>query len=697
MRHGPCSAPRVDSPLRLKVTDAAATVDLKSPPLLGNAGGSGPADRNCTEAHERPDLNSEFGERLLLASVFLVFLLVLLRNAWVTEDAYVTFRTLDNLVHGQGLRWNAVERVQAFTNPLWLFTLAPFYFVFGDPYPAALVVSLLLSLGTVLLCVRSIAPNRTAAVFAIALLMSSRAFVEYSTSGLENPMTHALLALLFGAFLDAWVKESGASARELLWMSSLLGLLAVNRLDTILLGLPLLVASWFRSEAKQRHRAALGGVLPLVAWEAFSLVYYGSLVPNTAYAKLNTGIEKVELLKQGGIYFVDLLSNDPLSFLLLLLGVVAPFVFRQKRLYAPVLGLLVYLAYIAYVGGDFMSGRFFSAPVVLSCFVVAQVPLVSFQHGVGAAAVAIAISLFGPSSPLTSGSEVSRKGYGVSGIADERSYYYESTGLLRVARPVPFPENKHLKRGRHDRDSAKKGSDKMVRRRINVGFYGYAAGREVHIVDPLALGDPLLARLPAAYEPHWRVGHFDRVVPEGYENSIRKGRAQLSDPDLNRYYKKLRQVTEGPIWSFERWLSMWGLLTGRYDSLIDRQRYRFSDPHVDRPPLKWNELIFEGAKSKGEPAPTFRFSGLSVLIQCSRLERRKTFEWHYSSPKPSKLYFVNGTTIVGTVKLPATKEKSRRQKTIAVPSDAQKLGFDGIYFRGERGPFQHEIYGIELP
>ena len=32
------------------------------------------------------------------------------------------------------------------------------------------------------------------------------------------------------------------------------------------------------------------GFIPLIAWELFSLIYYGFLLPNTAYAKLNTGL-----------------------------------------------------------------------------------------------------------------------------------------------------------------------------------------------------------------------------------------------------------------------------------------------------------------------------------------------------------------------------------------------------------------------
>src|SRR5690242_16188482 len=45
---------------------------------------------------------------------------IVLRRAWVSDDAYITFRTVDNFIHGYGLTWNTAERVQAYTNPLWM-------------------------------------------------------------------------------------------------------------------------------------------------------------------------------------------------------------------------------------------------------------------------------------------------------------------------------------------------------------------------------------------------------------------------------------------------------------------------------------------------------------------------------------------------------------------------------------------------
>lgn len=34
------------------------------------------------------------------------------RLAWVGEDAYITFRTVENAVAGHGLRWNVADRRQ---------------------------------------------------------------------------------------------------------------------------------------------------------------------------------------------------------------------------------------------------------------------------------------------------------------------------------------------------------------------------------------------------------------------------------------------------------------------------------------------------------------------------------------------------------------------------------------------------------
>jgi hypothetical protein len=40
-----------------------------------------------------------------------VLLVLLLRTAWVSEDAYISFRVVSNFLSGYGLRWNIADRV----------------------------------------------------------------------------------------------------------------------------------------------------------------------------------------------------------------------------------------------------------------------------------------------------------------------------------------------------------------------------------------------------------------------------------------------------------------------------------------------------------------------------------------------------------------------------------------------------------
>ena len=85
-----------------------------------------------------------------------------------------------------------------------------------------------------------------------------------------------------------------------------------------------------------------------------------------------------------------------------------------------------------------------------------------------------------------------------------------------------------------------------------LGLYGYYAGPGVHILDVVALTDPLLARLPAR-SGRWRIGHFERAIPPGYARSLDEGQNRITDPALADYYEDLRRVARGPLFSVPRW------------------------------------------------------------------------------------------------------------------------------------------------
>ena len=71
----------------------------------------------------------------------MIFTYVFLANAWIGDDAYITFRVVDNFVNGYGLTFNPDERVQAYTHPLWMLLLSAAYAVTSDLFYTTLAVS----------------------------------------------------------------------------------------------------------------------------------------------------------------------------------------------------------------------------------------------------------------------------------------------------------------------------------------------------------------------------------------------------------------------------------------------------------------------------------------------------------------------------------------------------------------------------
>ena len=120
---------------------------------------------------------------------------------------------------------------------------------------------------------------RPAALLAVVLLTTSKAFVDYSTSGLENPLAHLLLLLLWGLYVQA-----GEQSARRVWTLAFLGsLVAVTRLDLVLLVVPpFLHAAWCATRERRLLwwvRSTALGLMPLFLWELFSIIYYGFPFP----------------------------------------------------------------------------------------------------------------------------------------------------------------------------------------------------------------------------------------------------------------------------------------------------------------------------------------------------------------------------------------------------------------------------------
>jgi arabinofuranosyltransferase len=482
----------------------------------------------CIESVSNKNLN------YIIYFLLALFVYVFIMNAWVGDDAYITFRTVDNFVNGYGLTWNVSERVQAYTHPLWMFLHSFFYLITGNIYITTMILSFAFSFAALYLLVFKLSDNKLNAIAGLIVLLISKIFIDYTSSGLENPLTYFLIIL----FLIYYFKDYDAK-KKIFILSLITSLAALNRLDTVLLFLPallyLLVKNWKAKYLLQ----VLNGFIPLIIWEIFSVIYYGFPLPNTYYAKLNTGIPFSEYLSQGINYYIDLFQRDLMSGFTIFVGLFIATIYSVKNktgnvILPLIIGIILYLLYILRIGGDFMCGRFFAAPFLMITAIMTIFQYSKKSKGLKleisiTVVVLIILSAFTSYHPLLTGAGFgSENGIGYdtetkdkvfrapSGIVDERGIYYPDTGLLRMIKL--WTTQATLPDVAQAIETSSSQSHTIVRGMI--GVFGYYAGQKVKIIDFLALSDPFLARLKASKNPdwkgEWRIGHFYRRMPTGY-------------------------------------------------------------------------------------------------------------------------------------------------------------------------------------
>jgi hypothetical protein len=288
------------------------------------------------------------------------------------DDSYISYRYAQNLVHGHGLVYNAAEPpVEGYSNFLWTLLHLPAVDGSADPMRFSKVLGLVLlgaNLALTAALIRQVAPGAAALPWlGLLLLASSPAFVYWHLVGMEPPLV--CFWLLLALLLSAREQSSGRLGGSwLAWLG-----LALTRIDAVLLVAAAAVVQAIHtatsSDAARWRRFGLRWGLFAAAYAAYTAcrsAYYGDLMPNVYYAKLQ---ETSARLGPGLQYLASILRAYPL---LALVPLAAALVWRGEPRPRPVVApaavlLAVQIAYIVWVGGDWMPlGRFFAplAPLV---------------------------------------------------------------------------------------------------------------------------------------------------------------------------------------------------------------------------------------------------------------------------------------------------------------------------------------------
>ncbi len=235
-----------------------------------------------------------------ISAAFLVAVVILLLHshlyAFLTDDAFISFRYARNLAHGDGLIFNpGGDRVEGYTNFLWVIILAGLTLLGIPPHRAANPLSLAATIALMVVVFRfgcrRLGPASPLCLVAPFLLAINRSFAVWSTSGLETRLFELLAIAGVLGFVESLTREPEARG---IGPASLLALAGLTRPDGALVALTAFAATSAIAIRRAGIRRNLGWitrsgaviVLPLAAHLAFRLAYYGDIVPNTYYAKV---------------------------------------------------------------------------------------------------------------------------------------------------------------------------------------------------------------------------------------------------------------------------------------------------------------------------------------------------------------------------------------------------------------------------
>ena len=523
----------------------------------------------------------DYTKKVLYISLIAIYFLLFFKTAWVCDDAYINFRSIDQLYAGNGPVWNPHERVQVYTSPLWYWLHASVAWIFNDYFLCTISISF------ILFCFFSIKLSRFAETpFNISILilfaLASRSFYDFASSGLET-MLCSFITLLTSINYFKYCNAIDNSEENLIFYKKTLfcfSIVPLCRHDLItLLIIPVSYMVYCNSKYSNKEKLThiLLVLMPIVFWSIFSVIYYGMPFPNTAYAKLYTGISKLNLINQGLGYIKACLIFEPIIVVSFFFFTILGFIKGNRYARAFACGILLNIFYVVLVGGDFMAGRFLLSAIIVSAIFMINIKL--FEKIKAKSKIAFNIFVifllfyifFFKYNSFNIPTNLYEYNIPKSGIVDERLFYNQISSIFKWIenrniylseedyRPI-FPEYK-VTLSAYIFSKEKPN----IYYANYIGFYGFWIGLNNIVIDVLALADPFLARHETINKENFRIGHFIRNIPQDYIESIKKHKNCFRDPKEANLYNLIYLATQSKdLFTIERFKAILDLATFNY-------------------------------------------------------------------------------------------------------------------------------------
>ncbi len=320
------------------------------------------------------------------------------------DDAYISMRYAKNLVEGHGLVFNPGERVEGYTNFAWTLLLALVMKLKLPLESTATVLGTLFGAGAIVVAARFARALEghwgTASAGTAVLLAGSSALALWCTGGLETGMFVFFVTIALERGLSPAVPSRGRLLAPVFFV-----LASLTRPEG-----PLFFASWFAIRAadtflpgggparaatvRELVRDALVFALPLAAYAAWKLSYFGDVLPNTYYAKAGFSRDYVQ---RGLAYAKEFFLAYGAFGIAPLLAFFAAWRSGIRGVETRLLAVwLVFALYVVWIGGDVLYMHRFWLPILpIGCILVARgvALLASRAHGLAPALAAASVAL----------------------------------------------------------------------------------------------------------------------------------------------------------------------------------------------------------------------------------------------------------------------------------------------------------------
>jgi hypothetical protein len=296
---------------------------------------------------------------------------------WGNDDAYISYRYARNLARGHGLVFNPGERVEGYSNILYVLLVTPVFFVSdgGAVYGYAIFLNTLAIIGAFFIfytLVRKRLGEAGAAVAGMLFVLCPPVWAGVA-SGMETSLVLLLQLVIWMAVERLTDRESPGT----LWILCLAILLSILiRADGFVA--PVIAMSYLLIKRQFRPALACGLVaaLTLGVHLTWRYQYYGYPLPNSYYAKVAGTIPEriVEAFRQlGSLMDSGGVAPYLLVFLVVILFTLKKFlegplrVFGEIR-FASFFGIC-WILYWIYVGGDNLIDRFLLILLAMGIFI----------------------------------------------------------------------------------------------------------------------------------------------------------------------------------------------------------------------------------------------------------------------------------------------------------------------------------------